>query len=418
MRRVNRQTVIRAAAVVLAAVAILVLAREDIGLLAPVREDEEAWAVAPRQLPPPAPVRFAEGPDPGRPPPSDPAVQLSVGLDTACAVRESGRLICWGGSLARMAPAGAFRSVTVAVGRACAVRESGAIVCWDHVARFSAAQHYTCALSASRELVCWGNVPGGQLAIPAGTFQSVSAGGARACAIRDSGELACWGWMEVGPPAGRYRTVALGYGSACAVSEAGQTVCWHPSRDPYVLDPPVGTYREISASGNVICAIRTSGEIDCWGRSVVDQPDLVAPPAGTYRSISVAGSDACAVNSMDRLVCWGTADAGAKVIAPPATSNIESVSVGRVHACVLEMSGDVDCWRFAGADAVGAGGRAGATSIVGDYGQAAPPPPGTYAAIEVGVRHSCALRRSGKWCAGVTRPGQCPTSTARSNTSR
>ena len=97
---------------------------------------------------------------------------MSTGWAHACAVRESGELVCWGweGLSAAVvdAPAGRFRSVSAGTAHSCAVRESGGIV-------------------------CWGYNPYGQIDAPAGSFRSVSVGYSHSCAVRESGEIACWG---------------------------------------------------------------------------------------------------------------------------------------------------------------------------------------------------------------------------------
>ena len=102
------------------------------------------------------------------PPPRDLAVQVSAGRgSSACAVRDSGRLICWPGYWTAAPQDGTYRSVSVGSGRACAIEASGEVLCW-------AAQ-----------------APLPQSA-PPGPYRSVSVGNSHACAVRDSGEVVCW----------------------------------------------------------------------------------------------------------------------------------------------------------------------------------------------------------------------------------
>ena len=123
------------------------------------------------------------------PPPPDPAVQVSAGRGvSACAVRDSGRLICWPGYWIAVPQDGTYRSVSVGSGRACAIEASGAVACW-------AAQ---APLPESA---------------PPGLYSSVSVGESHACAVRDSGEVVCWWDGEHGKadaPPGSFRAVSAG----------------------------------------------------------------------------------------------------------------------------------------------------------------------------------------------------------------
>ena len=187
------------------------------------------------------------------PPPRDLAVQVSAGSGGgACAVRESGRLICWPDGRTAVPQDGTYRSVSVGSGRICAIAESGELACW-------AAQ-----------------APLPQSA-PPGPYRSVSVGGSHACAVHDSGEVVCWWDEEHGKtdaPSGSFRSVSAGTHHTCGLRESGEIACWG-GNEHGEADPPPGQYRSVSSGEGYSCALRESGEATCWGRN--DQGQLDAP---------------------------------------------------------------------------------------------------------------------------------------------
>lgn len=177
------------------------------------------------------------------------ATAVSPGNLFACALRRAGRVVCWGsngrGELgdgsdpwgSRLTPV-EVAALTDATGvsaggwHACALRASGRVVCWggnpdgrlgngktareqptpvevkglrDAVAVTAGGEH-TCALRRTGQVVCWGKNHAGQLGdgstknrkAPvhvAGLDEAtaVSAGGAHTCALRPAGDVVCWG---------------------------------------------------------------------------------------------------------------------------------------------------------------------------------------------------------------------------------
>lgn len=177
------------------------------------------------------------------------ATGVSAGGLFACALRRSGHVACWGAkgsgqlgdgshpSGSRLTPVevvGVTDATAVRAGEAhaCALRASGRVVCWgynrdgrlgngetawvqptpvqvkglrDAVAVTAGGEH-TCALRESGEVVCWGNNNAGQLGDRSTKDRKepvevdgltdatdVAAGGAHTCALRASGEVLCWG---------------------------------------------------------------------------------------------------------------------------------------------------------------------------------------------------------------------------------
>jgi alpha-tubulin suppressor-like RCC1 family protein len=234
------------------------------------------------------------------------AVSVNANVLATCALRRTGEVACWGsgafgglgnGSLASSATpvsvTGLDDAVSVSLGvggHACALRQTGAVVCWgrgyngqlgngstndqttpvavvgltDAVA-ITAGASFTCALRETGGVVCWGMGDHGELGH--GSFNgsstpvavtgltdavSVSAGGSfggHACAIRASGELQCWG-------AGDYHQ--LGNGSTLTRAT--------PTPLPDLTDIVT-----VSAGGIHTCATDASGVTWCWGEGEVGQ---------------------------------------------------------------------------------------------------------------------------------------------------
>ena len=126
------------------------------------------------------------------------AIQVSVGFRFSCALRQNGSVSCWGsntsGALGNSSTT--FRStvpvpvtnltdatqIDVGISHACAVRQTGAVVCWGDggsyrlgnaslldrssptqviqptdATQVTAAWEHTCALRQNGEVVCWGD---------------------------------------------------------------------------------------------------------------------------------------------------------------------------------------------------------------------------------------------------------------------
>ena len=82
--------------------------------------------------------------------------------------------------MGRAAPAGSFTAISAAPDTACAIRTSGAIECWGRTITESNSERW------------------GQLHAPEGSYTAVSAGTGHSCAIREGGAIECWGDNEHG----------------------------------------------------------------------------------------------------------------------------------------------------------------------------------------------------------------------------
>ena len=118
--------------------------------------------------------------------------------------RTRGRLLGDGAiRVRRRPPPGRFTAISTRSGHACALTETGEVVCWGEdpfSARF------------------------GEDDPPPGRFTAISVTSWRSCALTDAGELTC---CAANPePPGRFTAISTNFGSTCAVTEAGDVACW------------------------------------------------------------------------------------------------------------------------------------------------------------------------------------------------
>jgi hypothetical protein len=268
--------------------------------------------------------------------------QVSVGDDTACAIRTSGAIVCWGRNHLRLldAPSGRYSQVSVGRHLACALGLDGAIACWG-------------------EGACTTPTPA-----PAGTFSSLDVGHEAACATdATTGALACWGCGTAAtttPPAGAFQQVSLGYNHRCALRSNGQAVCWGSSIYGEG-SPPAGTYAELSASLFHSCGRNAAGQTRCWGitdGSSADHGQVTQTPAVLMAAVDTSATHNCGIDLTGQLHCWGSSVSG-QLNAPAGSFTHLSTGIWNSWAtsCAVNDQGGLQCW--------------------GDntYGEASPPSP-------------------------------------------
>ncbi|WP_394821392.1 RCC1 domain-containing protein [Pendulispora albinea] len=384
----------------------------------------------------------------------DDAIQTSAG-PVACAVRRSGRVVCWGPGARGMlgdghahtdedftltpVPVHALEdAVQVSVGHfaACAVRRNGAVACWgDDIAASSELQkppsnaprpidgitnaaaiavgsEHACALDADGTVACWGENSGGQTGQPSsGQYDDRTAKPTKVPGVTDAVEI------------------VAGWDHTCARKRDGSVLCWGgvssseaftPSAQPV---PDLTDAVELAAGQRSTCARERGGTVVCWGANDVGQlgvglaPSILESSAtpvqvkGVSNATAIAMSRfaACATTDRGRVACWGSnfngvlGDRDVIAASPVRVQGIElakSVAAGHRFACAIynvEAWSLVACW---GSNANGALGAGVANPDLGRIDNARPVPipvPGltTAADITAGDDYACVRSKEG-----------------------
>lgn len=239
----------------------------------------------------------------------DDAIQISTMAAHTCAVRKSGKVVCWG-----VNEFGALGTLN-ALGQASVPVEVANL---DDAIQVSAGEFSTCALRRSGKVVCWGRALDGQLGdgVPdhpacLGSAEpcvaepvevvglddavEITAGLNGACARRGSGAVACWGWT---------------YDPPNLPGEVSPTV-------PTAVEGLDDTVH-VKAAYQRACALRASGELVCWGSNIHgvlgdgttedrSTPTLVRGVDGATQIVG-GWYHTCVDTEDHRAACWGGND--------------------------------------------------------------------------------------------------------------
>ena len=430
---------------------------------------------------------------------------VAVGVEFACAITRSKTVWCWGsdtiGQLGtvqrqRMEPPtqvsgldSGVTSLSLGTDHACAVMESGAVMCWGEnwlgqigdgsvniayqpvtvqglpaaALTVSAGESHSCAVLVDGSAWCWGDNTWGQLGT-GGTVsslvpvevsglvtgvQSINASGANTCAVLVGGAAKCWGanaasqtgvanlpyiscpW-DPGASGIAIPMDVYGLGSGVVAISGGFA---HPSAsilvgiglgDPSSLpsDPHICFGIDNYSRGSHTCALLTDGSVACWGfssqwGSLGDGGtgghglEKVLPSLRdgvTNLGVGIADHQ-CAIRAGE-VYCWGNNKWGQVGNGPLSTSYLQPVSVEGLgsgmtsvvtnsFACGLDSFSTVWCWgRNMGQ--LGNDATQGVSLPVAVRGLS-----GGVASISLGDRHACALMLDGSvYCWGANYLGQ------------
>jgi alpha-tubulin suppressor-like RCC1 family protein len=352
------------------------------------------------------------------------ATAISSGDYHTCAIRNDGRVVCWGyGAEGRLGYGN-----TSNVGDTGTPASAGAVdLGGQEAVAITAGGAHTCAILASGQVTCWGFGYDGQLGYgnrnnvgdggadqspgaagavnlgPGHTALAISAGTTHTCAIVDEHSVPdvhsvyCWGTGTVGE---------LGYGNTNNVGDGGTDAS--PAVDGPVFLPTGRTPMAISTGDEDTCVILDDGTVRCWGfgfdgqlgygnqsnegENSTDTPDMLAPvdlgPGRKAVAISAGSAHTCALLDDGSVECWGygaygrlgygnTSNVGNSPTDTPGMVGPVNLGPGRIavaitaggmHTCARLDDGSIRCWGY------GANGRLGYCSEanVGDTPSSTP----------------------------------------------
>ena len=326
--------------------------------------------------------------------PDGPFHSVSVGFGHACAIRESGEVLCWPSEVdfngdGRGSPEGRFVEIAAHEQFTCGVRVGGAVDCWG------AERNTTCHFYHPATCRGWGNDP-----LPGGSFIAIGVahprgGDGTVCGVREGGGIRCWNDNQSywGPPPGRFVTVHVNGGVVCGTRLGGQVACWGPI--DWLDEVPPGAFTTAAGSRTHGCGLRSGGHVECWGSN---SWAAAAPPPGRFTAIDVGAHVTCGIRADGQARCWGQ-DVGGEPPAGPFNAVDVVDTYDGTYACARHADGAAECW----------GRRSIVRRItpealellfsVPDF-EAAPwrdsYPGGTFESLSVSGAHACGVRADGR----------------------
>lgn len=333
--------------------------------------------------------------------------QLALGWLHACALRNDGRVYCWG-SLSTRAPNMSQPLVrptpleVAGVNDCTRIYTGGAKICFSH---------------ASGATSCWGeeftsqegtggsygvHVQETPLAIDELTgITELSLGLAFSCARLAGGDVRCWGLNHRGQLGDGSRT-----GRAGAASALGD--------EALVMRGA----RQIASGDERTCALDQSRNLYCWGAELgsgtPSEKDFLSATRVALPNVikvDVARSHACALLAGGLVSCWGdngegklgngTERSSASPVVVRGLRDAVDIAIGGTRSCALRATGQVVCWGSNYDGDLGTGGKGArlTPALVKGLDDAY--------ALDTGDAFSCALSRSrGVVCWGDNNAGQ------------
>jgi alpha-tubulin suppressor-like RCC1 family protein len=311
------------------------------------------------------------------------AIAISAGGPYACALRANHTVACWGLSPDLRRPAsgsgggsgsataeergdahvravpGLDRVIAIGTGAtgACALRDDGRVLCWGHVWRDDPPQPEPTLVAELHDIVA--------LAVAS-----------HACAIDRRGALWCWGQNfdgELGrdtrelsarpavvPGVAKVSRVSVGVADTCTMDATGRIACFGSNlygqlgtwAKDYPVVPVLGVTgaTALAAGTNHACAIVAGGAVRCWGQSETNAcgvgAEQVSTPVevpGVRGAVALSlGDGASCARTDDGVWCWGGAVDAPPPARVPTFDHATAINVGRGHACAV-VDGRIEC---------------------------------------------------------------------------
>lgn len=405
------------------------------------------------------------------------AVGISASRSHTCALLATGRITCWGSNEYGQFGAGVTSSasatpstpvllaggepaanLTVGLDTTCAVSHRGLVNCWgrNHLSQLGD------GTSTDRWVPTVISLPAGETAV------QVTAGANHVCARSSVGTVTCWGVNEYGQvgvttggalqptpgavvslPTGDVSTqVVAGYHTTCARLGTGNISCWGRNHTgqvgdgttidrsaPTAVQATQGDVRiaAVAAGGGHTCLLNSEGLVWCWGGNLygqlgrgttslreLDLGEPVALPApGRATAITAGTYHTCALLVDGRVSCWGSNSSGqlgvgmwspgdrsipSAPISLQGSGRAKAITAGGSHTCALHTDGTIACWGYNLYGQLGDGGNTNQFATHDIIGL-----PGGVRAVSVdaGLDHTCALQANGAMtCWGRNGDGQ------------
>lgn len=296
-----------------------------------------------------------------------------------CALRDDGRVLCWGQQRGGTAEPGLLTATEVPLAPATAV-----MVGWEQ----------GCAVHADGSMSCWGRwVPDADWAsdpvLVAGLANVVDGDGGphRTCVRHTDGGASCWGDNHYGavgdgsfdprpsptPISGLtgVRSIQTGNAHSCALDERGTVHCWGDNGRGQLgfgrtgeSSPTPGAVEGLTSVAEIAvglyhsCARFGDGTVACWGGNLWGalgdgtSEDRARPTRvpGLSGVVALAAGDflTCAAVEAGTVSCWGGIFADRPETLHPrrvdGLDDVVALSAGSRHACALRGDGSVWCW--------------------------------------------------------------------------
>jgi alpha-tubulin suppressor-like RCC1 family protein len=311
--------------------------------------------------------------------PTDPVIDLRAGTRTACALRRSGRVLCWGSNAYLTTGQPMAGDLACDQGNCRLPLEVPGLA---SITQVSMGADFACARRADGAVLCWGANTFGTLgngttsppfraeAMPVSALApalDVVAGAQSACArvMEDGGiHVYCWG----------SNTTAMLATTGDFVSVA--------RRIPE-LDGALAI--RLSVTFPIGCAILADHRVVCWGRNLV---------GSLGHAPSTSGDTSC----MPGIVCNPTPTEVGN-----GTLRAKDVEPGYVAACALTMADGIVCW---GDNEFGQLGSNLATNLDPHPDPSAATGLASVTAISMRSGHACAIVAGTPWCWGINQWGE------------
>jgi alpha-tubulin suppressor-like RCC1 family protein len=304
------------------------------------------------------------------------ASSVAAANNTTCAVVTGGAVECFGandaGQVGKAGGSGAYEPAPVPVPGLSGIVQVGV------------GDEHACALRNDGTVWCWGDETHGKLGngiafgttfqpvkvLGIGSIAQIAVGANHSCALRTDGIVFCWGSNLLGQ---------LGNGRGGPTADPSQQLAAVPTPVVAFGGGVVTIARSISAGTTDSCITDPYGFVYCWGDNTYGElgwgsgtplfpPYMLAPlnPVQGFNhatSVSVGTSHACATLDTGSAACWGRNDSyqmGVPVLGyyvipqwVPGVGGAVAVSSGVVDSCVLRNDSRVLCWGYDGLSTLG-----------------------------------------------------------------